>query len=428
MIQKVQSKTARVFEPLLAPRRYKGARGGRGSGKSHFFCDHLVREALNNPGMRFVAIREVQKSIRDSVYQLIVDKIRARGVEDYFDIKLDRIVTPGDGIVLFQGMQDHTADTIKSLEGMQRALVEEAQTISTRSWELLYPTIRAPNSEIWCPWNPRRKSDPVDKFFLDNAQDRDVICVTANWRDNPWFTEESDADRLRDKASKPDRYAHIWEGAYEPSVVGAIWNVDDIANQRLREMPCDAMRIVVGVDPSGSSKVPASKRPDGYIPATGIVVVAEGEDGNGYVLADGTVTGTPSEWGRQVIALYDQWDADIIAVETNYGGEMCINTITSLRPGIPTTDVRAIRKKSVRAEPIASLYAQGRFFHVGSFPELELEMSQVTPFKYEGDGSPNRVDALVWAATELFSRLVAPKKSKPKLVQRPRPSTGAWMA
>lgn len=378
------------------------------------------------PGLRAVAIREVQRSIRDSVYQLLVDKIRTIGVQGYFDIKQDRIVTPGDGVFLFQGMQDHTADTIKSLEGMQRALVEEGQTLSDRSWELLYPTIRDPGSEIWVPWNPRRKTDAVDKFFRDNTADPDVVCVTANWRDNPWRSEEMDRDRERDRLQKPQRYGHIWEGMYEPAVVGGLWSLDEIAMHRIKQMPCDAERIVVGVDPSGSSPhMPPPTKRAGFLPATGIVAVAKGTDGNGYVLADGTITGTPAQWGKQVVAIYDELEADAVVVETNYGGDMCIDTIKSIRQGVPILPVRATRGKHIRAEPIASLYTQGRFFHAGYFPDLETEMSQITPNGYEGDGSPNRLDALVWAATELFDRIVNKQIKKPASKNYSRAN---WMA
>ena len=132
--------TAPIFRPLLEPARYKGAYGGRGSGKSHFFGELMVERCLVNPGTLAVCIREVQKSLLQSSKRLIESKIQSLGVGAHFQVLHDRIVTPGDGLIIFQGMQDSTAESIKSLEGFDVAWVEEAQTLSARSLSLLRPT------------------------------------------------------------------------------------------------------------------------------------------------------------------------------------------------------------------------------------------------------------------------------------------------
>jgi phage terminase large subunit len=157
--------TAPVFRPLLEPARYKGAYGGRGSGKSHFFGELMVERCLVSPGTLAVCIREVQKSLLQSSKRLIESKIQSLGVGAHFQVLHDRIVTPGDGLIIFQGMQDSTAESIKSLEGFDIAWVEEAQTLSARSLSLLRPTIRKEGSELWANWNPRRKKDAIDEFF-----------------------------------------------------------------------------------------------------------------------------------------------------------------------------------------------------------------------------------------------------------------------
>lgn len=216
--------TAEVFEPLLAPARYKGAHGGRGSGKSHFFAELLVEDCLRFPGTRGVCVREVQKSLKDSAKKLIEDKIQAMGVGSLFDVQTSEIKTPGGGSILFQGMQDHTAESIKSLEGIDRAWVEEAQTLSEKSWRMLRPTIRKPGSEIWASWNPRLDRDPVDKFFRkDKHEPGRVICVQANWRDNPWFPRELEDERQDDLRNDPEAVAHVWDGAYVQILKGAYY-------------------------------------------------------------------------------------------------------------------------------------------------------------------------------------------------------------
>jgi phage terminase large subunit len=219
-LSKLQINTAEVFEPLLHPARYKGAYGGRGSGKSHFFGEGVVEESLYFRGLRTVCVREVQRTLKQSSKKLIEDKIKAFGLGAEFKVFADCIQTPGDGLIMFQGMQDHTAESIKSLEDVDRAVIEEGQTLSERSLMLLRPTIRAPGSEIWAAWNPRRKSDALDKF-LRQIKPANAMIVRANWCDNPWFTAELEAERQEDLRSYPERYDHVWEGGYARAFEGA---------------------------------------------------------------------------------------------------------------------------------------------------------------------------------------------------------------
>lgn len=218
----LEIKTPRVFTPLLRPARYKGAHGGRGSGKSHFFAEKMVEDHICDPGSRSVCIREVQKTLAQSSKKLIEDKIIALGVGHLFEVQRDQIIAPGGGLIVFQGMQDHNAESIKSLEKFKRAWIEEAQTLSERSLTLLRPTIRAEGSEIWASWNPRRKSDAIDKFLRQDKPDNAVV-VEANWRDNPYFPGVLEDERKLDLEKYPDRYDHIWEGGYAQALEGAYY-------------------------------------------------------------------------------------------------------------------------------------------------------------------------------------------------------------
>jgi len=217
--------TAEAFEPLLAPARYKGAWGGRGSGKSHFFAGLLIEDAIAERGLLSVCIREVQKSLAQSSKRLIETKLSdfRLGEADGFKVFKELIQTPGDGVIIFQGMQDHTAESIKSLEGFKRAWLEEAQTVSAHSLSLLRPTIRAPGSQILASWNARRKSDPVDVMLRGAEKPTGAVVVQANWRDNPWFTTELEQERLDCLRMQPDQYEHIWEGGYITVAEGAYY-------------------------------------------------------------------------------------------------------------------------------------------------------------------------------------------------------------
>lgn len=214
-----------MFLPLLEPARYKGAHGGRGSGKSHFFAGLLVEDSLREKGLLSVCIREVQKTLKESAKRLIEAKlIEFRlGEADGFKVFQDTIKTPGDGAIIFQGMQDHTAESIKSLEGFKRAWIEEAQTISPRSLSLLRPTIRAEGSEIWCGWNPRRRTDPIDMMLRGPVSPTGAVVVQANWKHNPWFPSVLEQERLDCLRDNPEQYEHIWEGDYAKVTVGAYY-------------------------------------------------------------------------------------------------------------------------------------------------------------------------------------------------------------
>lgn len=209
-------KTPRWSLPLLKPARYKGAWGGRGSGKSHFFAEMLLEEHIINPNQASVCVREVQKSLNQSVKRLLEMKIDELNVGSYFEVLDSQIKTcNGEGIIIFQGMQNHTSDSIKSLEGYDRAWVEEAQSLSQGSLDKLRPTIRKPNSELWFSWNPQRDSDPVDQLLRGEYAPKSSVVMKVNWSDNPWFPdvlrEEMEYDRRRD----PDKYLHIWQGEYQ---------------------------------------------------------------------------------------------------------------------------------------------------------------------------------------------------------------------
>lgn len=257
--------TAAVFEPLLAPARYKAAFGGRGSGKSHFFAELLVEDSLSEPGnfgegLRSVCIREVQKDLTQSAKLLIEDKLSSNGLgeADGFKVFRDVIQTPGDGIIIFKGMADYTAESVKSLEKFKRAWWEEAQTGSATSLGMLRPTIREDGSEIWASWNPRKKADPIDKMFRGGDPPTGSVVVRANWSDNPWFPGVLEQERLDCIRSKPDQYDHIWEGGYVTIAEGAYYAQQLIASKeqgRICVVPEDPLfTIRIHCDIGGTGK------------------------------------------------------------------------------------------------------------------------------------------------------------------------------
>lgn len=206
--------TPRVFVPLLSAARYKGAWGGRGSGKSHFFADLLIDESIRRK-VDAVCIREIQLTLNQSVKKLLELKIHERGLDSLFKITTSQIESARGGRIIFMGMQNHTADSIKSLEGYDIAWVEEAQSLSQRSLDLLRPTIRKEGSELWFSWNPNFETDPVDQLLRGVNPPPDAIVVRANYQDNPWLPEVLKQELEYDQRRDPDKFAHVWLGGYQ---------------------------------------------------------------------------------------------------------------------------------------------------------------------------------------------------------------------
>lgn len=216
----LRAEVPRAFKPLLGPARYKGAFGGRGGAKSHFFAEEMVLRCYESP-TRAACIREVQNSLKESVRQLLVDKIAKFGLDKDFEILESEIRCPNGGLIIFRGMQTYNAETIKSLEGYDIAWVEEAQTLSERSLRMLRPTIRKEGSEIWFSWNPRHDTDPVDKFFRSAKRPPHTSVIKVNWNDNPWFPDVLREEMEHDRSIDPENAIHVWDGGYEIVSEGA---------------------------------------------------------------------------------------------------------------------------------------------------------------------------------------------------------------
>jgi phage terminase large subunit len=234
----LQIQTPEVFLPLLEPARYKGVYGGRGSGKSHFFGEMLVERCIMEK-TDAVCIRENQKSLDQSVKKLLENKISSMNAGAYFEVQDKKIRAHNGGLIIFQGMQNHTAESIKSLEGYDIAWVEEAQTLSQRSLDMLRPTIRKPGSEIWFSWNPRFETDPVDVLLRGETPPPNSVVLEANYHDNPWFPDvlrdEMEYDRKRDI----DKYTHIWLGQYQQNSESRVFR-----NWRVEEFDVDPTQII----------------------------------------------------------------------------------------------------------------------------------------------------------------------------------------
>jgi phage terminase large subunit len=406
-VRRIQIEVAEAFEPFLQPARFKGSYGGRGSGKSWFWAGETVKALLS--GKNVLCIREVQNSIADSVKRLIEGRIDALGLADLFEITDKEIRCPRAGsVAIFRGMMNHTAASVKSLEGFDRAWWEEAQTASQRSLDLLIPTIRAPGSELWFSWNPEGSDDPIE--FLRRDAPEGAIVRQVNWNDNPWFPEELRADMDRDRNRDPAKYSHIWEGAYRALADGQVFR-----NWRVGEMsPPDNVVWFYGADWGFAQD------------ATAAVRCCIPKDGTIYIDAEVYGVGVPTDALPGLLAgLPDagKWPMR--------GDSARPETIDYLRRhGFPRLRAAHKGKGSVE-DGIAFLQGMDIVVHpncVNLIRELKTYSYKADPRTQEilpvvMDGNDHVLDALRYACEGLHRRgkmVRAPEVIAPDVLERPR--------
>jgi len=234
--------TPEKLAPLFEPHRYKVIYGGRGKGGSWGMARALLVLGVSKP-LRILCTREVQKSISESVHQLLCDQIKALGLESFYTIKEKEIDGVNGTLFSFAGLRELSVTNLKSYEGYDKVWVEEAEKTTKRSWEVLIPTIRREGSEIWINFNPQLDSDETYIRFIERTPP-DCVLIPMNYRDNPWFPEVLEKERQYLQQTDSESYENVWEGKCRTSVDGAIYAGeihDAIENKRIRPVPYDPL-------------------------------------------------------------------------------------------------------------------------------------------------------------------------------------------
>ena len=230
-----------ALEPIWQPMRYKVLHGGRGGGKSWSVAGVLLVMAAAKP-LRILCAREIQKSIKQSVHQLLTDQISRLGLGAFFEVLETEIRGINGSQFFFSGLQTHTVDSIRSFEGCDIVWVEEAHGVSKKSWDVLIPTIRKEGSEIWLTLNPDMETDETYQRFISTPSP-DTWVAAINWRDNPWFPRVLDEERKKAKRTMlKEDYEHVWEGKARRVAAGAIYRYEIEAlynDNRVRDVPYD---------------------------------------------------------------------------------------------------------------------------------------------------------------------------------------------
>lgn len=400
--------------------RYAVISGGRGSAKS-FTVQTFLRDLTYQPKHKIAMTRYTMTSAEKSVIPEFEEKLILDNVLQHFDL-LGKTYTNNrsQSELYFMGLKTSSGvqtASLKSIHGLSTWYMEEAEELindeteeSECTFDKIDNSIRQKGVDLrtLLTWNPSDEESFVfQRFYKSRGVDitfngliDDTLYIYTSYLDNlnnlhPSFIKKAEEV----KATNPARYNHIYMGKPIKSNPYALWKRDTMISPfRVNEAP-DLKRIVVAVDPSVSvvKKGQKKNKPD----ECGIIVAGKGHNGHFYIIEDSSAIMSPKDWGLTSAAKYKDWEADKIVAEVNNGGQMVEDTIKNSDESLPVKQVHASRGKMVRAEPISALYESGKVHHVGKFPELEAEMVSFTGS--DSDKSPNRLDAMVWALTELSS-------------------------
>lgn len=362
---------------------------GRGFGKTEAGAQ-WVRKKVAEGARQIALVAETQKDL-DSVMVPRLLSIYPEDERPKAVFKPTKVIWPNGAIAM--GYNGTEPDQLRGPE-FDTAWVDELAKYryAREVWDMLAFTMRSgDHPQILVSTTPR--SIPVLREII---KDETTVVTRGSTFDNSANLPKAFLDKLRVRYAGTRLGRQELEAELLEDLVGALWNREKHIDQhRVQALP-DMQRIVVAVDPSGT----AGEDDDGD--SIGIVVAGRGVDGRGYVMADRTCKLSPDGWGRRAVAAYHEFGADRIVAERNYGGAMVEHVIRTVDKTVSYKEVVASRGKVVRAEPVAALYEQGRISHAGSFPDLEDQMCMMESAGFAGEGSPDRLDALVWALTELM--------------------------
>jgi len=415
-------KQGELLAAASSPARHILAYGGSRSGKTMGFCYCVANRGMMSPNSRHLIARLHNIDVRQSVMLDTWPKMMRLAFPGvaYETNKTDQyVILPTGAEVWFSGLDDK--ERVDKILGKEFATiyVNEASQVSYETIPILRTRLaqacrksdgRPLALKAYYDLNPSGKGHWTYHEFVEGVRPENGLPIEPDSRahvvlnpvDNPHLPAEyhAELDGLPDKQRQRFR-----DGKYLSEVPGALWSLSDrtaddgrnmpgIDSLRVGSAPVELTRVVIGVDPSGSNGTTGDIQ--------GIVVAGVDKQGQGYVLADCSCRLSPDGWARVVANAAEKYGADRVVAERNFGGAMVEAVLKSAAPKMPVKLVTASRGKVVRAEPIAAYYEQGKVHHVGTFPDLEDQLTMTTTTGFQGGGSPDRMDALVWALTELM--------------------------
>lgn len=405
----------KVYAPVISnDTRYALVLGGRGSGKSYAINTLLCLMMLEQ-NRTILFLRQTLTSAYISIIPEFNQKLELLGIEHLFEVTKTEINCPSTGSkILFRGIQtgskNNTAN-LKSINNVSVLVIDEAEELQSEEvFDKIDLSVRQKGvqNKVILVMNPSKTDTWIYKRFFDepkiqspfNGVKDDVTYIHTDYRDNIENLDDGFIKQVEKlQTTNIKKYNHIVMGFWsDGDSEQALWTDAIINSNRVFELP-PMKRIVVAIDPAVTSKDTSDE--------TGIVVVGLSFDDHLYVLEDATGIYKPINWCTKAVMLYKKWEADRIIGEVNNGGDLIETILRSVDLNIPYKGVHATRDKFTRAEPVASVYEQGKAHHFNRLPFLEYEMCNWEA--KTGEKSPNRIDALVWGATETILSVMQPR-------------------
>jgi len=433
---KLTEKQAIAYKMLARGHMHSLLRGGSRSGKTFIICRAIAKRAMIASGSRHAIWRfhynHAKNSIGLDTFPRMMKLCFPEVVEHMEGVRFSHegiLVLPNRSEIWLGGLDDK--ERVEKILGMEFVsnFFNEASQIPWHAIEMAHSRLAQSvmidarddvrrgqplGLRNYYDMNPPGKRHWSHDIFMKHVQPgtREPLPDPDDYQEmqiNPDDNRENLPEsyfKLLDGMSKAKR-VRFKLGEWANDAEGVLWTEPMLDDARIGVVPADTrlVRVVIGVDPSGSKGEQISGNP-AQANDIGIVAVGKGMDGVAYVLEDGTVNAPPGEWGQQVVKLAERWGADRVIAEKNYGGEMVNFVLKTAKPTLPVKMVTSSRGKALRAEPVAALYEANKKLvkHVGYFGELEEQMTAMMPQPngFQGDGSPDRLDALVFAVTELM--------------------------
>lgn len=407
----VEPKTQKVeileaFKPLLdfpSVYTYYVYSSGRGCGKSYGIGQALIiRSAMRR--IRILCIREVQKSLNESVKALLESLIVNMGLENLFTIKHDSIECVNGSRFLFMGMREANAVNVKSIADIDITWIEEAEAFTKRSWELLVPSVtRTSNPFIVISFNPRFEHDVIYQTFFVKKPPPKSFIKKLKPENNPFFASSNlEVQRQHDyETMPPSEYKHKWLGELIRVSENSLFDGAAIERAKTTSVPDlkEFSRIIIACDPATTHKEFSNEY--------GIVVCGMHRSGKYWMLDNCSATHTPSSFAIKVDELVRLYEAHAVVVETNQGGDFIKSTLLQKNPFLQIVEVRASKDKVHRASPVANMMALDKIVLLDlestNTAHLATQMANITTQGYIGPkgSSPDALDAFVWGIYEL---------------------------
>lgn len=423
---------------LTGSQRHTLLAGGARSGKTFLLTRAVVVRGLRAPSSRHAILRFRGNAARSSIsldtLPKVMDlcfphvKLTEHRQDGFFEL-------PNKSQIWIGGLDDK--DRVEKILGQEYAtlyfnecsqipyssvlvartrLAQQVEGLKQRAYYDLNPG----GANHWTNLEFGKHVDPISKYPLSDPDNYRRGFI--NPEDNSENLSDEFLESLRNLPTK--QRMRFFDGQYVDEIDGALWTIELLDQHRAETKP-EMKRIIIAVDPSG-----CSGEEDERSDEVGIIAAGLGEDGIAYILEDLSGRHGPSEWAQIVSDAFDRHMADSVVAETNYGGAMVREVIKAKNPRIPFREVKASRGKHVRAEPVSTLYVQGKVKHFGRFSRLEDQLMAFSSAGYMGDRSPDRADAAVWAISDLFPSLTTPER-KLTVPSRPLARVGgsnSWMA